>query len=98
VNLHGNKDQYVVKRRYTHFEYLRKNMLSEFEDCAVPVLPDKSVLEKLFYNNESQFVKERIRKLQHFLSIIVSHPILRKCSALKTFLTEKDNVSSSFNL
>lgn len=30
-----------VTRRYRHFLWLRKMLLKEFEDCAVPVLPEK---------------------------------------------------------
>jgi hypothetical protein len=91
----GLRTEHVVKRRYTHFEWLREMLLREFEHSAVPVLPDKSVWEKVFYDNESQFVRERKRKLQHFLALVSSHPVLSECSYLKSFTTDKDEVRAA---
>ena len=89
----NNKDQsgFSVNRRYRHFEWLRETLLKKYEECALPVLPDKSYYEKAI-GNDSEFVKERKRKLEHFFTIILSHPKLGKCPELKGFLTEKDSV------
>jgi hypothetical protein len=83
----------LAKRRYSHFEWLREMLLKEYESCAVPILPDKSVWEKIIYKNDSGFVKERIRKLQHFFTIIISHPVLKDAKVVKLFLTENDEVN-----
>lgn len=66
-------------------------LLKEFEHCAVPVIPEKYILERTLDNN-SPFVKERARKLRHFISIIFSHPHLMKSKSIRTFLTENDEV------
>ena len=87
--------EYSVKRRYRHFEWLRKKLLSKYEIHAVPILPEKNLLEKL-YGDGTDFVKERQRCLSHFLSLIISHDTLSKAEVVRTFLTEKDSVSTRF--
>lgn len=84
--------QIMVKRRYSDFEWLRQQLINKYADCAVPILPDKSVLEKIIYTNESEFVKDRMRKLNHFLGILISHPTLKRAKEVKIFVTQDDEV------
>lgn len=54
-------------------------------------MPDKSVYEKAS-SNESDFIKERIKGLEHFFTLISSHPDLKESEELRIFLTESDSV------
>lgn len=86
---------YEVHRRYSHFEWFREQLLKKYEICALPVLPDKSFFNEKISGNDSKFVKARIRKLQHFFTILASHPTLRSSPEVIEFLTEKDTVYDS---
>lgn len=80
-----NRFDTEVRRRYRHFTWLRKMLLKDFEHCAVPVLPDKSIFERMS-SHESDFIKERIRKMKHFLTLVRSHRKLQQSDCLKAFL------------
>jgi hypothetical protein len=83
-----------VHRRYSHFIWLRKILVKELEYWAVPVLPDKSIFER-FCRHESDFIKERIRKMKHFLTLVRSHRKLQQSDYLKAFLCESKNIFKS---
>jgi len=86
-----NRFDTEVRRRYMHFIWLRKMLLKDFEHCAVPVLPDKSIFERIS-SHESDFIKERIRKMKHFLTLVRSHRKLQQSDCLKAFLWENDKI------
>lgn len=81
----------MVHRRYKHFVWLRNMLLKEYEHWAVPVLPEKSVFEKVF-GHTSDFIKERMRKMKHFLTLIMSHRKLKQSEHFLSFLWENDKV------
>ncbi|CAI2385967.1 unnamed protein product [Moneuplotes crassus] len=78
-----------VRRRYSHFEWLREMLLKEYENWAVPVLPEKTIFEKAS-GHKSDFIQERMRKMKHFLTIVRSHRQLKQSQYLKGFLAESD--------
>jgi hypothetical protein len=53
------------------------------------VLPDKSIFERIS-SHESDFIKERIRKMKHFLTLVRSHRKLQNSDYFKAFLCEND--------
>lgn len=83
-----------VRRRYSHFAWLRKMLIKEYEACAVPVLPDKSLFERIS-SHESDFIKERMRKMKHFLTLVRSHRKLQQSDYFKAFLCENDKIFKS---
>jgi len=78
-----------VKRRFSHFDWLRAKLVEKYPYHAIPCLPEKNYLEK-FYNDESEQIKERMIKLQHFLTILTCHPFLHNTQEVKDFLVDKD--------
>ena len=81
----------MVQRRYTDFEWLQDKLLAKMSEWAVPLLPDRSVYDK-FKDNNSDFVKTRVRGLQHFMTIIISLQHLRSQSEVTFFLRENKEV------
>ena len=88
-----NKDNSIIEvsRRYSHFEALRNALAEKYPDLAIPVLPGKGYYDKLL-GDQSEFLIERRRKLDHFFTLIMSHPILKVSKEVRYFLTEKDSV------
>ena len=64
-------------------------LIANYPYRAIPLLPEKHFFEKM-YSDDSAFVEERMNKLQHFLSILVSHPIFHSSDAVKDFLVDSD--------
>jgi len=89
-----NKFDTEVRRRYRHFIWLRNMLVKESEHCAVPVLPEKTIFERVF-GHESDFIKERIRKMKHFLTLVISHRKLQQSDYLKAFLCESEKIFKS---
>lgn len=89
-----NKFDTEVHRRYRHFIWLRKMLIREFEHWAVPVLPEKTIFERVCAH-KSDFIKERMRKMKHFLTLLRSHKTLKESDYFKTFLCESDQIFKS---
>jgi len=64
-------------------------LLKEYENWAVPVLPEKTIFEKAS-GHKSDFIQERMRKMKHFLTIVISHRKLKQSQYLKGFLAESN--------
>ena len=75
---------------------LRKNLIEKFPYHAVPLLPEKDRFEKIYTNKSSQ-IMERMDQLQHFLSILVSHPIFCNWEEVKEFLINSEELFSNNN-
>jgi hypothetical protein len=69
--------------------WLREKLVEKYPFEAIPLLPEKDFMEKL-YPNESDRVRERMNKLKHFLTILVNHPEFPKTDEVKDFLVDKD--------
>lgn len=85
-----------VERRYSHFTWLRQKLVDKFPFQAVPLLPEKDLLEKI-YSDDSEHIQGRLKKLQHFLSILVSHPVFHKSDYVKDFLVDSDEYAFQQN-
>jgi len=77
-----------VLRRYSDFEWLREALHSQFPGAVLPSLPDKRIVG----NHFSDFLKNRARGLQLFISGVVTDPYFASNTALLTFLTLSDQV------
>ena len=85
-----------VQRRYSHFEILRKSLIQKYPYHAVPLLPEKDIFEKIYTDSSSQ-INNRMDKLQHFLSILVNHPIFCNCEEVREFLVNSEELFSNNN-
>ena len=55
------------------------------------MLPDKSMFEKVI-GHASDFIKERMRKMKHFMTLVTSHAKLKNSEHFRSFLCENDKV------
>ncbi|ETW08974.1 hypothetical protein H310_01452 [Aphanomyces invadans] len=70
-----------VYRRYSDFVWLHETLCDAFPGLFVPFLP-----EKHFFNNNSDFVSDRMRSLQAFLREVLRSPDLCRSDATRSFL------------
>lgn len=79
--------EYVIRRRYNDFVWLRQNIAVEYPDRIVPPLPAKHTILGQLDRYSKEFVTCRMVLLERFLSRLVCHPILTEDKHLKVFLT-----------
>ncbi|CAG9767171.1 unnamed protein product [Ceutorhynchus assimilis] len=73
-----------VTRRYNDFVALQELLLSRFPYRLVPSLPPKKIIM-----NDTQFLEERTRGLQRWLTLVCRHPVLCHDSIMAFFLTDE---------
>lgn len=73
-----------VRRRFSDFDALHKILKHEYEGFFLPPLPEKSYIDGRIARES--FLRLRRADLQAFLKGIASHPVLRECQAVSTFL------------
>ncbi|KAI8915928.1 hypothetical protein EDD86DRAFT_243885 [Gorgonomyces haynaldii] len=78
--------QITVERRFTDFSILHQRLCHKFPPLtlSLPKLPSKQVLGSRF---EPSFVFSRQKELQHYLSALLRHPILRSEQSVIEFLS-----------
>ncbi|VVC40070.1 Hypothetical protein CINCED_3A023179 [Cinara cedri] len=79
--------EYVIRRRYNDFVWLRQNTATEYPDRIVPPLPAKHTILGQLDRYSKEFVSCRMVLLERFLSRVVCHPILTEDKHLRIFLT-----------
>lgn len=79
--------EYVIRRRYNDFVWLRQNIAAEYPDRIVPPLPAKHTILGQLDRYSKEFVTCRMMLLERFLSRLVCHPILTEDKHLQVFLT-----------
>ncbi|KAI6747928.1 hypothetical protein HG531_008470 [Fusarium graminearum] len=81
----------TVRRRFTDFVFLYKQLTRDYPAAAVPPLPDKQRMEYVRGDRfGSDFTTRRANSLQRFLSRLSLHPTLRRAPILHTFLESPD--------
>ncbi|KAG5898792.1 hypothetical protein JTB14_011002 [Gonioctena quinquepunctata] len=88
-------NEYVVRRRYNDFLWLRQKLVECHPFCIVPPLPGKHSLMGQLDRYSKDFIILRMKALNIFISRITLHPILSCNEHFKLFLTMK---SSDFTL
>ena len=81
---------YQVQRRFSHFSALYTFFKRACPVLVQPALPAKRFLGKF----REEFVEERKRDLDRWISRLASHPVFASMPALRSFLCESDEVSS----
>jgi sorting nexin-4 len=85
------KDHFSVRRRFTDFVFLWKQLSREYPQCAVPPLPDKHKMEYVRGDRFGpDFTQRRAHSLHRFLKRITLHPVLRRAALVINFLETSD--------
>lgn len=80
-----------MRRRFTDFLFLWKQLTKEYPQCAVPPLPDKHKMEYVRGDRFGpDFTQRRAHSLHRFLKRITLHPVLRRAMLLINFLESPD--------
>ncbi|XP_022917653.1 sorting nexin-7-like [Onthophagus taurus] len=80
-------NEYVVRRRYNDFLWLRQKLNECHPFCIIPPLPAKHSLVGQLDRYSKDFIMMRMKALNVFISRIVKHPILSCNEQFKLFLT-----------
>ena len=78
--------QFSVLRRYSDFEWLLEQLGSAFPGIILPPIPEKQAVGRF----SPDFVEQRRRGLERFLSKISQHPLLVESQYFINFLTADD--------
>ncbi|KAK7217954.1 hypothetical protein V2G26_005957 [Clonostachys chloroleuca] len=85
------KDHTTVRRRFTDFVFLYKQLVRDYPAAAVPPIPDKQRMEYVRGDRfGSDFTSRRANSLQRFLVRLSLHPTLRRAPILHSFLESPD--------
>lgn len=79
--------QWLVRRRYSDFEWLRTILVKCYPRLVVPPLPGKKIGGRRF---EDDFIKKRMAFLQKFIDIVLSIEEFKACEGLIAFLSMID--------
>ncbi|XP_011298618.1 sorting nexin-7-like [Fopius arisanus] len=83
------ESDYVVRRRYNDFIWLRQKLVGSYPSHIIPPMPGKHSLLAQLDRYSKEFIIARMKLLHVFLNRIVNHPILSCDKELKGFLTAK---------
>lgn len=85
------REHTTVRRRFTDFVFLYKQLVRDHQAAAVPPLPDKQRMEYVRGDRfGSDFTSRRAHSLQRFLMRLSLHPVLRRSPILHNFLESPD--------
>ncbi|CAG9985199.1 unnamed protein product [Clonostachys byssicola] len=85
------KEHTTVRRRFTDFVFLYKQLVRDYPAAAVPPIPDKQRMEYVRGDRfGSDFTSRRANSLQRFLVRLSLHPTLRRAPILHNFLESPD--------
>ncbi|XP_058790693.1 sorting nexin-30-like [Phymastichus coffea] len=81
--------EYVVRRRYNDFIWLRQKLVESYPAHIIPPMPGKHSLLAQLDRYSKEFIIARMKLLHIFLNRIANHPILSCDKSLQIFLTVK---------
>jgi sorting nexin-4 len=85
------KELTTVRRRFTDFVFLYKQLSRDFPASAVPPIPEKQRMEYVRGDRFGHdFTARRAHSLQRFLVRLSLHPTLRRAPILHSFLESPD--------
>lgn len=86
-----NDNEYIVRRRYNDFIWLRQKLVECHPFCIIPPLPGKHSLMGQLDRYSKDFIIMRMKALNVFINRIVQHPILSCNEHFKVFITAKQS-------
>lgn len=87
--------QWIVRRRYSDFEWLRNTIVKLFPRLFVPPLPSKKIGSRRF---EVDFVEKRMSFLQKFLDSLLESETFKACEAFTCFLSMNDRSQFEYKM
>ncbi|GLG98168.1 Sorting nexin-30 [Gryllus bimaculatus] len=84
-----DETEYVVRRRYNDFVWLRQKLVDAFPTHLIPPLPGKHTLLAQLDRYSKEFIIARMALLHRFLNRVANHPVLSCNQSVKVFLTAK---------
>jgi len=86
--------EYVVRRRYSDFEWLRSE-LERDSKIVVPPLPEKAWRRQLPFRNDEgifdeEFIEQRRKQLEVFINKVAGHPLAQNERCLHMFLEDTE--------
>ena len=78
---------YIVRRRFSDFDWLRNILQKFFPRIFLPPLPNKKIGNRRF---ENDFIQKRMSQLQIFINYIIKREELKSSEALVSFLKFTD--------
>ncbi|KAJ8668156.1 hypothetical protein QAD02_009819 [Eretmocerus hayati] len=81
--------EYVVRRRYNDFVWLRQRLVDTYPAHIIPPMPGKHSLIDQLDRYSKEFIIMRMKLLHTFMNRMVNHPILSSDKNLYIFLTAK---------
>jgi len=78
---------YIVRRRFSDFDWLRNILQKFFPRIFLPPLPNKKIGNRRF---ENDFIQKRMSQLQIFINNIIKREELKSSEALVSFLKFTD--------
>ncbi len=89
--------EFSVRRRFSDFEWLRTKIETKLK-ISPPSLPDKAWKRQIPFMKETlfddQFVEERRRSLEHFITKISEHPLVQTEKIWVSFLQDQEFVKT----
>ncbi|XP_043941644.1 sorting nexin-7 isoform X2 [Protopterus annectens] len=79
--------EYVVRRRYQDFLWLRGKLEEAYPTLIIPPLPEKFIMKGMVERFNEEFIETRRNALHRFLNRIADHPTLTFNEDFKVFLT-----------
>jgi sorting nexin-7/30 len=84
-----DETEYIVRRRYNDFIWLRQKLVEAFPTHLIPPLPGKHTILAQLDRYSKEFIVARMALLHRFLNRIAKHPVLSCNQSVKVFLTAK---------
>ena len=85
-NIITKEFNWVVKRRYSDFIWLKETLQAIFPTEILPILPEKQITNRF----DKNFIEKRMKGLQKFLDEIIKNENLKSCESLTVFLSSTD--------
>ncbi|KAK5108863.1 hypothetical protein LTR62_007753 [Meristemomyces frigidus] len=81
-----------VRRRFSDFVFLHKQLTKDYQQCAIPPIPDKHQLMTVTRGDRyaAEFTNRRAFSLSRFLTRVTLHPVLRRAALVNLFLESVD--------
>uniref|UniRef100_A0A0P6FKS1 Sorting nexin-30 n=4 Tax=Daphnia magna TaxID=35525 RepID=A0A0P6FKS1_9CRUS len=90
------KQNYVVRRRYSDFEWLKNQLSVCYPTLIIPPLPEKHSLFEQIDRYDRDFITSRMLLLHRFLNRLADHPVLSCDKKYQAFLIDTPVEFSTF--
>ncbi|KAF4518509.1 hypothetical protein B566_EDAN009709 [Ephemera danica] len=84
-----DETEYVVRRRYNDFLWLREKLVHAYPNNLIPPLPEKHSLIGQLDRYSKDFILCRMALLHRFMNRVADHPVLSCNPSFKLFVTAK---------